>query len=146
MATTRHLAVRDALAAAYQANPPLSPRILENRKMSLPEGLASQIQVYRVDSRPDLELIHSSAPIDWTTTLRTVIKARKSGATTAEAVADDLMAACYARVMADQTLGGTVMELSTGDFSWDQDEGDTTVAIVTWDLTVLHRTQNNVIT
>lgn len=143
---TKHLAVRDALAAAYQAAPALSTRILENRQLTLPEGVPSQIQVYRVDSNPDLQLIHSTAPIDWATTLRTVIKARKSGGSSAEAVGDDLMAQCFARVMADQSLGGTVEELTTGAFTWDQDEADTTVAVVTWDVTVIHRTANNILT
>lgn len=147
MAASKHLGIRDAVAALYQASTALAGgRIDENRELSLSPEEASRVSVYRVDSAPLRELVGSTAPIDWLTQIRTVVKARKSGATSAEAVADDIACACYARVMAAQTLGGLAQELDPGPITWDQQEGESNVAVITWDITVRHRTDSNTIT
>lgn len=145
MATTKHLAIRDAVAALYAAATALAGgRIYENRDYPLQQDVASHIQVYRVESVPERNLLAPTAPIDWTTRIRTVIKTRKSGATSAETAADTLAEACYARVMADQTLGNNLVQLlDPGPFVWEQDEADTSVVMVSWDITVLHRTEAN---
>lgn len=141
-----HLGIRDAVAALYQAPTALAGgRIYANRDYALAVDVATQINVHRVQSVPERTLLGVAAPIDWTTEIRTAITARKSGATSAEAAADAIAVACYARVMADQTLGGLCDQLDPGPFSWEQDEADSTVVVITWDIRVLHRTSNNVI-
>jgi hypothetical protein len=145
--TTKHLGIRDAVAALYAAGTPLADgRIIENRDLTLPDGVASQIQIYRIESTPDRPILGSSAPVDWTTEIETVVKARKSGATSAEVVAENIVAACYARVMADQTLGGLCWLIDPGPIAWDQDEAATNVVVARWRFAVRHTTENNVIT
>lgn len=147
MATTsKHLAIRDAVAALYAAATALAGgRIHENRELPLREGDASHIQVFRVDSNPERNLLGATAPIDWTTQIRTVVKARKAGATSAETAADEILTACYARLMADQTLGGLAQLLDPGAIAWDQDEADSTVVMAAFDITAVHRTESNAI-
>lgn len=147
MATSQHLGIRDAVAALFTAGTALAGgRVYENRELPLANEVASQIQVFRVQSEPERTLVGEAAPIDWTTEVRVVIKARRAGDTSAELVADDIACGCYARVMADQQLGGLADEVEPGAFVWDQDEADSTVVAVTWDIRVRHRTESNVIT
>ena len=147
MSTSKHLGIRDAVAALYAASTALAGgRIYENRDYPLQQGVASHIQVYRLQSTPERSLIGPTAPIDWTTDIRTVIKARKDGSSSAEAIADDIACACYARVMADQTLGGLCQLLDPSQFVWTQDEADSNVVMAVWDIRVVHRTDNNLIT
>jgi hypothetical protein len=145
MTQTLHLSIRDAVAALYQAGTPLCPRILENREISLPVGVESQVQVYRTLSDPERGPIQGS-PVDWTTQIRTVIKARKTANGSAETIADAMHADAYARLMADQTLGGEVMDCVPGPIAWEQDAIDPDVAQVTFDVNYLHRTTANSLT
>lgn len=142
MATSAQLAVRDAVATLYAG----LATVHENRDLALPTGVASHIQLYVVDSNPERNFVSSVAPVDWTTKLRTVIKARLADRVTAERAADALLTQCYANVMADQSLGGLVQQLDLGSIEWDQDEADATVVMVTWEITVIHRTQVNTLT
>lgn len=146
MAASKHLGIRDAVAALYMAGTPLAGGYIEeNRDKPLPDGRVAQIHVYRVISRPERTNVSAHAPIDWWTDIRTVVKARKTGLSTAEAVADDIACECFARVMADQTLGGLVGQIEPGDLGWDQDELDSSVVLVTWNIRVWHRTEFNTI-
>lgn len=143
MATSKHLAIRAAVAALFAAATALAGgRIFQNRDYTLASGVASQIHVNRVDSDPDGEIL-TGAPVDWVTQIEVVIKTRKSGATEAEDVADEIWTDAYARLMADQSLGGLVGLLTQGAVSFDQDEADTDVAVITWRFSVTHRTANN---
>jgi hypothetical protein len=139
MSASLHLGIRDAVAALYAAPAALSARILENRELAMPAGADSQIHVFRVLSVPTPWTLQGG-PIDWATQIRTVIKARKTDAETAEALADAIAVECYARVMAFQSLGGLAMQLDVGAFSWEQEEADSAVVQVTWDVTYQHRT------
>jgi hypothetical protein len=146
MTASLHLGIRDAVAALYQAATALAGnRIHENRNFPLAEGVASQIQVFRLQSVPERLLLGPTAPIDWVTDIRTVIKARTDGATSAEAAADAIAVAAYARVMADQTLGGLCEQIEPGTFEWDQAEADSNVVQVSWDIQVRHRSYTNAI-
>lgn len=146
MTAAAHLGIRDAVAALYAAAPALADeRIYGNREYALAVGVSSQIHVHRVQSVPSRELLGIVAPIDWTTEIRTVITARKDRETSAEAAADAIAVACFARVMVDQTLGGLCFLVDPGPFAWEQDEADANVVQVSWDIQVVHRTQNNVI-
>jgi hypothetical protein len=140
MAQSKHLGIRDAVAALLAGVVPAA-RILENREQPLPNGVESQVHVFRTVSPPERGAVQG-APIDWNTQVRIAVKARK-GADTAERLADALATDIYARVMADQVLGGLAMGADPGTFVWDQDEIDPDVAMVTWDITYLHRTDQD---
>lgn len=140
MATSQHLAVRNAVAALFAG---LSG-VFGNRNLPLPTDVASRIDVYRVSSDPTQAT--TAHPIDWETLLRVEIRARTAAGVSAEQIAEDLACACFERVMAAQDLGGLAQDLQVGSLEWDQDEADTAVAKVTWEITVTHVTDNNVIT
>lgn len=142
MATSQHLAVRNAVAALFAGL--AGDRIFSNRDLPLPTDAASRIDVYRVSSDPEQPTTWH--PIDWKTLLRIEIRARSASGVSAEQVAEDLACACFERVMAAQDLGGLAQDLQPGGLEWDQDEADTAVARVTWEITVTHVTDNNVIT
>lgn len=143
MAVGKHQAIRNAVAAAYAAGTALSARIMENRELALPDGAPSQIQVYCVESIPDRPFVSTFAPVDWNTQLRTVIKTRKDGTTSADELADALLQGCFARLMADQSLGGLCQQLDPGPVTWEADELDSNVVMVSWVATATHRTDSN---
>lgn len=143
MGATLHLGIRDAAAAVLAGLLP-EARIHGNRELPLPQGVESQIGVFRVRSTPMVEgPIFSGHPIDWLTSLGFVIKARATGDRSAEAIADGLMAETFARLMGDQSLGGAAMQMVPGEIQWDQEEGETPAAVCTWEIRVQHRTEQH---
>lgn len=135
MAASQHLGIRDAVAALVTG---LAAGTGENDPAPVATDQASRVNVKRVRSTPSQPT--TSHPIDWDTELQIEIIAR------VEAVADDLACSCFAAVMADESLGGLATGLQPGGFDWDEDQAETTVHRVTWNLNVFHVTQNNVIT
>lgn len=145
MATSQHLAVRDAVASLLQAAPALAGgRVFENRDYKLATDAASGVWVYRDDSTPARGPMMFS-PIDWTTRVRVVIKARTSGGVSAETAADTLATEAYARVMGAPQLGGLASDLEAGQMLWQQDEIETSVAVCELEFFVQHRTTNNLL-
>ena len=144
MPTSQHLAVRDAVAALLQGDPGLANvRVFENRDYRLPAEQAVGIWVFRETSEPARGAING-APIDWTTRLRVVVKARSvPQAATAEVAADTVATTAYAAVMANQQLGGLSSDLEAGPLTWFQEETETNVAVCEMEFTVHHRTSSN---
>ena len=146
MATSQHLAVRDAVAALLQAAPALAGgRVFENRDYKLAADAASGVWVFRDDSTPARGPLMVS-PIDWTTRVRVVVKARTSGGVSAETAADALATEAYARVMAQPQLGSLASDLEAGQIVWQQDEIETSVAMCELEFFVQHRTTSNLLT
>ena len=146
MANSQHLAVRDAVAALLQAAPALAGgRVFENRDYKLAADAASGVWVYRDDSTPARGPMMVS-PIDWTTRVRVVVKARTTGGVSAETAADTLATEAYARVMAAPQLGGLASDLEAGQITWQQDEIETSVAMCELEFFVQHRTTSNLLT
>lgn len=147
MANSKHLALRSAIAALMTAGTPLAGgNVLENRAFKLATGLASQLHVNFEGSETLALLLGLDAPQDWESTFELRILTRKSGGMEAGDCADAIWTDAYARLMADQTLGGLAWELTPGEMSIDTAEGDTSVSELTWRFTVKHRTTNNTIT
>lgn len=149
MANSQHLAVRDAVAALLQAAPALAGgRVFENRDYKLAADASSGVWVFRDDSTPARGPMMVS-PIDWTTRVRVVVKARTVGGitgTSAETAADTLATEAYARVMAAPQLGGLASDLEAGQILWQQDEIETSVAMCELEFFVQHRTTSNLLT
>jgi hypothetical protein len=140
-----HLAIRDAIAALFDGL--AEGRIYQNRDYTLPQGVPSQINVHRVQSEPDRSLIGVTAPIDWSTDIKVAVTARKDAVTdqSGEQAADAIATACFSRVMADQQLGGLCQQIEPGLLTWEQDEVDSNVVVITWEMRVIHRTEFNAI-
>lgn len=146
MATSQHLAVRDALAALLQASPALAGgRVYENRDYKLAADAPSAVWVYRDDSTPARGPMMVS-PIDWTTRVRVVVKARSASGITAEIAADSLATDVYGRIMAAPQLGGFISDIEAGPIVWQQDDVETAVAMCELEFLVQHRTSANVLT
>ena len=146
MANSQHLAVRDAVAALLQAAPALAGgRVFENRDYKLAADAASGVWVFRDDSTPARGPLMVS-PIDWTTRVRVVVKARTSGGVSAETAADALATEAYGRVMAQPQLGSLASDLEAGQIVWQQDEIETSVAMCELEFFVQHRTTSNLLT
>ncbi len=141
MANTKHQAIVDAAEAALLAGTPLvGGRVYEGRDRTMPVGVDSQILVWKGASLPTAGEI-MGAPVDWTTDVRFLIKARRSGSNSAEKVADGIWTDVYARVMADSTLAALVWDLQPGPLEEPQrDEADTDVVLLEWHFTCRHRT------
>lgn len=138
MASTLHLGIRGAVASALSASPALAGgRIHQNRSYVLNPGEASAIWVRRLDSSPARVVL---GHLEWSTEVEVAIRTRASGSTSAESAADTLSADVFTRLMADPTLGGLAQDIQPGAMVWEDEEGDTPIAVCTLRATVLHRT------
>lgn len=147
MATSKHLQIRAALAAAIVAAGVLpAARVHENRDFTLATGIDSQLHVNFRQSRPEDVVVFSTQPRDWTSEYEIVILARKAAGVEASSAADALWASVYQAVMADRSIGGRAIDLEPGEASVAEDEGDTSLCRLIWTLAVQHRTENNTIT
>jgi hypothetical protein len=146
MSSSKHQAIIAAVTAALLAATALAGgRVYEGRDLALPAGTATQINVFEEDSTPDSTWL-TGAPVDWTTQVSIVIKARRTGTGSAETVCDAIWCDVFARVTTDATLLGLVQALNAGPLTRERDEADTDVAAFTWQFTVMHRTANNTVT
>lgn len=146
MATSQHLAVRDAVGDMLLAPPALAAgRVYKNRDYKLAADAASGVWVTRDDSSPARGPM-MVAPIDWTTRVRVVVKARSAGGVAAETAADTVATEAYARIMAAPQLGGLASDLEAGQILWQQDEIETSVATCELEFFVQHRTTSNTLT
>ena len=119
---------------------------------------AASLQVYRARLKPIAEQhqdavvvrIESSlperfgilnAPTDWDTTLAIECYAR-SATLTADQAVDALLAKVFAKLAADPSLGGLVMDLNPTALEYDFAGDAEQMACATLTLKVLHRTQN----
>lgn len=139
MAASKHLGIRDAISALYAGLAPIE----ENRDVPLPKDQVAQIAVFRTHSLGESLVLGRT---NWTTTIRTVIKARRDGTTSAESVADAIAVDCFARAQAAAALRAyddTADVLDPGQFIWDQDEAESSVVTVMWDMHVTHATSSN---
>lgn len=127
-------------------------------KTRLEAAPAVSAQVYRARLRPVAEQhldavvvrIHSgiaarfgilNGPTDWDTAIDVECYAR-SATLSADAAVDTLLAKVWARLAADASLGGLVMDMNPQEINYDlAGEGDQ-MACATLSLKVLHRTQN----
>lgn len=122
----------------------------------LEEATAVSAQIYRARMRPMAEqhtnavvvrceggeaqrFAIAGAPIDWQSTWRVECYARAS-ASTPDAAVDSLMAAAYARLAADPTLGGNVIDMNIQRVDFDYAEEAQDLACATLTYLVQHRT------
>lgn len=80
-----------------------------------------------------------NGPTDWDTTIEIDCYARSTTLSADEAV-DELLAAVWARLAADPTLDGLVMDLNPSSLEYDLAGEADQMACVTLTLKVLHRT------
>jgi hypothetical protein len=84
----------------------------------------------------------NGAPMNLQTTIAVECYARAGTATAPDAAVDALLAAVYARLQQDTTLGGLVMDLFISRVSYDFDVDEQGSACATVSLEVAHRSSN----
>lgn len=145
MANSAHIAIRNAIASLFVAEEVAGGRIHKNRDLSLTNGLDSQLHVNFASSDPDGEVIYTNHPRDWATLIEVTVLTRKAEGIEAADRADAIWTECYGLVMADPSLGGLVEDLVCGGVTVTDDEGDTSVCVLRWQINVMHRTANNTV-
>lgn len=146
MSTSKHLGLRVAIAGLLTAGPALAGGyVFQNRDYTLPTGRDAQVHVNLEKSDPIDIHLGLDAPRDWESTVAIVVLARRSGSVEAADAADAIWTDAYARLAADQTLGGQVWDMLPGEMDTEPDEADTSITRLTWRLTLRHRTTNQTI-
>lgn len=92
-----------AVVALLQAAPAVAALVQEERDDAAAATLASLINVSVPVSQPDGQLL-SGAHVLWSSTLQLDVAARAGTGATGRAAASPIVAAAYARLMADTTL------------------------------------------
>ena len=139
-----HDAIVGAIVAALLASPALAAgRVSEEADFDqLPEGVDQAVSVAMLGSDPATALLGATAPIDWRTTVRVLCFARADTAGAGGRASRALHAAVYARLMADQTLGGLAMWVEPPTLSTDTALIGTRMGVLSADYVIRHRSSN----
>lgn len=142
------IAIRDAVVTTLLQAPALAGgRVVANRRNPVASDMPTQIFVYLEQSASTLAATSGDSRVDWQTQLRVECLARATSTTSADDAADTLASDVYARLMADQKLGGVLLDpLEITAMAWAEDELDGQLCGVQIMLTARHRTANNTLT
>lgn len=133
-----------AVVAVLSAGTPVSPNIFRARMRPIAAQHDTAVVVRLGPALPERGDI-GGAPVDFTTALAVECYAR-SATTTPDLAADALLEAVYARLMADPSLGGTVMDINLTGIDPDFDEAIEKTACITLQLSVRHRASSTTLT
>lgn len=133
-------AIVTALVANLSAATAVSPNIYRALLRPLPDAATTAVVVRLQNATLDRDQLNGN-PVDMTTRIAVECYA-KSTTTTADLAVDDLLQSVYTRLMADQTLGGTVMDINCTDINFGFDAEAQQFAVATLTLDVRHRTSS----
>lgn len=140
--TTAFGAIVAGIKTALEASPAVSPQVDRARLHAVPESRETAV-VIRLDAAEAERFAILNGPIDWDTNIFIECYARSAGATqTADVAVDALLGGVWARLAADTTLGGLVMDLLPVSLEYDFDGKADDMACVTLLMRALHRTNN----
>lgn len=146
MPGTLHLVIRNAAHALLAAAPALADGGVIKGKRGRPMAaqFKRQIHVYLDTSIPERAQL-TLQPDDWMTRLRIEASARADETTglDGEENADELAKEAYARLAADPSFGGLLMDLVPLGLAWDTEEADTQIAVTQLVFDAKHRTPAN---
>lgn len=130
-----------AIVTTLGAATPVSTSIYRTRMRPIAAESADAVVVRPVDSQIERFAING-APMNLQTTIAVECYARAGAATAPDAAVDALLAAVYAKLQADTTLGGLVMDLFVSRIGFDFDVDGEHTACATLSLEVAHRSSN----
>ncbi len=127
-----------AIAAKLAEATAVSSNIYRARMRPVGEQFTDAI-VVRPEGGEAQRFATYGAPVDWQSTWRVECYARAS-ASTPDAAVDTLLGAAYARLAADPTLGGAVIDMNVQriDFDFAEEAQDLACGVITY--LVQHRT------
>lgn len=138
--TTAFSSIVGAIVAKLQQAPAASQQVYRTRLRPLASQHSDAVVVRLVSSMPSMGAI-TGAPVDWITSIAVECYARTTITTPDQAV-DSLLAAAFAKVMSDTTLGGLCGDLFPAGVTADFDADGEQTACITLHLEVQHRTSN----
>lgn len=137
-------AIVGAVVGVLSAPTAVSPNIFRARMRPIAAQHSTAVVVRlgsAIADRGDM----GGAPVDFTTQLSVECYDR-STTTTPDLVADALLGDVYARIMADASLGGLVMDTNLTGIDYDFDETAEKTACITLHLAVRHRASSTTLT
>ena len=128
-----------AMLAALQSAPAVSAQIgrINLRPVAQATNQAVVVRPLGAEARDASNISHY--PTSWATAIAVECYARSTGATAPDQSVDALLEAVYARLMADPTLGGVVVDLQAQSLSYDFDADGDKTACATLVFTALQR-------
>jgi hypothetical protein len=141
---TAFSAIVTALVANLSAPIAVSANIYRTLLRPLPDTATTAVVVRLQNAAPDRDQLNGN-PVDMTTQIAVECYARSS-TTTADLAVDALLESVYTRLMSDQTLGGTVMDINCTALQFGFDAEAQQFAVATLTLDVRHRTSGLTLT
>ena len=116
-----------AMVAALQSAPAVAPNVARVRLRPQAQATTQAVVVRPLQSQAGDTDVPMGYPVSWTSTIAVECYARSTAATSPDVAVDALVAATYARLVQDPTLGGAVITLQLQEISYDFDaDGDQT--------------------
>lgn len=140
MATSKHLAVRDAILALFAGL--AGGNVQRGRGWPMAAQDDQLIKVY-LDTSTVQRIQMQGQPDDWATRVRCECQARGTSTVNGEDRADALATAAYALVLVDPFLGGLCIDCVPVGMAWAIEEADTSIGVVQLVFEASHRTPFN---
>ena len=110
-----------AMVAALQSAPAVVSSVARVRLRPQAPATTQAVVVRPLQSQTGDTDLPMGYPVSWTTTIAVECYARSTTATSPDVAVDALVAATYARLVQDPTLGGAVISLQLAEISYDFD-------------------------
>lgn len=130
-----------AVVAALQAAPAVAPQVARVRLRPLAASTTTAVVVRPIEAEAAEQLL-TGMPIQWQCAIAVECYAKTTTATAPDAAVDALLAAAYARLMADPTLGGAVSHMQPVGVSYEFDVDGEQTALATLTLQVRQTAAN----
>jgi len=139
--STAFAQVVGAMIDVLQAGTPVAQGVYRARMRPVAQQFDASVVVRPIDAQATPFAI-LNGPVDWTTQIAVECYARAAPGTSPDVAVDALLAAVYARLASDPTLGALVMDINPTALAYDFFEDAEQLACVTVTYSVLHRTQH----
>jgi hypothetical protein len=128
--TTLMATATAAITAALQAAPAVAPQVARVRLRPLGTATTTAVVVRPAQAEAAEQLL-SGMPIQWACQIAVECYAKTTTTTAPDAAVDSLLAATYARLMADPTLAGAVGHMQPVGIAYDFDvDGEQTACAI----------------
>jgi hypothetical protein len=138
--TTAFANITAAFITALSTEPAVSSHIFRARDRQIAEDCTDAVNVQFDGAEPNAGVMHN-APVDWRSRISVECYARSSSSSGDVAV-DALLAAVYARLAQDTTLGGVVDDIGMPTLEAEYETQGQKTGWVRLTYSVLHRTSN----
>ena len=138
---TAFASIVGAMVAALSAAPAVSPQIHRARVRPVAADWSTLVAVRPLGAELQRFAVQG-APMNVDTRIAVECYARASAGQSPDLAVDALLAGVYARLSADNTLGGLVSDLVPQSLDYDFDADGEATACATLTFTAVHRVQN----